>query len=145
MTNIGLFIHDDASQRPSTPALVQRSKLIPGSRPSTPPVSGTGHIPPSPYAPLHPKQPIQTPEQFYDWFSLIDRSVAHSQEAHIRAHIANISEHLDTCDALLNNIDMIEGEADEMLEHWRIVEEGGKSLKDACERLLQERVCDDNR
>ena len=29
---------------------------------------------------------------------------------------------------------------DDMLEGWRGVEEGGKSLKDACERLLEERV-----
>ena len=95
---------------------------------------------PSSYAPLHPKQPIQTQEQFYDWFSLIDRSVAHSQESHFRAHIAEISEHLETCDALLHNIDTVESEVDGMLEHWRTVEEGGRSLKGACERLLQERV-----
>lgn len=88
---------------------------------------------------LHPKQPVQTPQQFYDWFALIDRSVAHSQEAHFRAHVASVSEHLDTCDRLVERIDEVDVEVDGMLEGWRGVEEGGKSLKDACERLLKER------
>jgi len=34
----------------------------------------------------------------------------------------------------------VEKEVDDMLEGWRGVEESGKSLKDACERLLEERV-----
>jgi hypothetical protein len=83
---------------------------------------------------------VQTPQQFYDWFALIDRSVAHSQEAHYRAHVASVSEHLDTCDFLINRIDGVEKEVDDMLEGWKGVEEGGKSLKDACESLLEERV-----
>jgi len=70
---------------------------------------------------------------------LIDRSVAHSQEAHYRAHVASVSEHLDTCDLLINRIDEVEKEVDDMLEGWKGVEESGKSLKDACERLLKER------
>lgn len=122
---------------------LQRNKPIGGSRPSTPSalgVSASRNTLPSSYASLHPKQPIKTPEQFYDWFALIDRSVAHSQESHFRTHIANVSEHLDTCDALLDRIDTIEKEVDSMLENWRTVEEGGRSLKDACERLLDERV-----
>ena len=89
---------------------------------------------------LHPKHPIQTPQQFYDWFALIDRSVAHSQEAHFRAHLSSAAEHLETCDRLVQWIDEIDGEVDRMLQSWRSVEEGGKSLKDACEQLLEERV-----
>lgn len=83
---------------------------------------------------------MQTPQQFYDWFALIDRSVAHSQEAHFRAHVANVSEHLDTCDQIVERIDEVDREVAGMLEGWRSVEEGGKSLKDACEQLLEERV-----
>lgn len=120
---------------------VQRNKLNPGSRPSTPSTLGIPPILPGSYASLHPRQPIQTPEQFYDWFALIDRSVAHSQDSHFRAHIANVSEHLETCDVLLERIDTVEKEVDSMSENWRTVEERGRSLKDACERLLAERVC----
>ncbi|KAG6840935.1 hypothetical protein C0991_003193 [Blastosporella zonata] len=122
--------------RPSTPLTQQRNKPAPGSsRPNTP-QSGR-----SATHALHPKQPIQTPQQFYDWFSLIDRSVAHSQEAHFRAHVANVSEHLTACDSLVEKIDLVDQELDGMLDGWKSVEDGGKSLKDACEKLLEERVC----
>jgi hypothetical protein len=83
---------------------------------------------------------VQTPQQFYDWFSLIDRSVAHSQEAHFRAHVASVAQQLESCDKLIDGIDEVDREVGEMLEGWRGVEEGGRSLKNACERLLEERV-----
>ena len=89
---------------------------------------------------LHPKHPIQTPQQFYDWFAQIERSVARSQESHYRAHLDRVSTHLDTCDELLDDVDEVKHDVDTMLEHWRAVESGGKSLKDASEELLDERV-----
>ncbi len=125
---------------PSRPSTPKNKLLLPNSRPGTP---NSSRLALSTHA-LHPKQPVQTPQQFYDWFALIDRSVAHSQEAHFRAHVASVSEHLDTCDKLIEHVDEIDKEVDGMLEGWRGVEEGGKSLKDACERLLEERVSDAN-
>jgi hypothetical protein len=41
----------------------------------------------------------------------------------------------------VEKIDKVDGEVEGMLEGWRGIEEGGRSLKDACERLLEERVC----
>ncbi|KAM5533738.1 hypothetical protein V8D89_012611 [Ganoderma adspersum] len=124
-----------SSSRPSTPII--HAKLGQLSRPSTPNIAASPRLPAS-HA-LHPKQPIQTPQQFYDWFALIDRSVTHSQEAHIRAHLGTVSDHLETCDRLAQRIDEIDREVDDMLSGWRSVEESGRSLKDACEQLLQER------
>jgi hypothetical protein len=83
---------------------------------------------------------VQTPQQFYDWFSLIDRSVAHSQEAHFRAHVARVTEHLEACDTLIEKIDGVDKEVEGMLDGLRSVETGGRSLKNACEKLLEERV-----
>ncbi len=124
--------------RPSSPAI--RNGKHPISRPSTPAFSG-GHPSHSQSAhALHPKNPIQTPQQFYDWFALIDRSVAHSQEAHFREHLTTVAEHLESCDQLLQRIDQVDSELEGMLGGWKSVEEGGKSLKDACEELLEERV-----
>ncbi|KAJ8521822.1 hypothetical protein ONZ45_g1537 [Pleurotus djamor] len=126
------FQSDEPSiSRPSTPRIRFPG---PSSRPGTP-VSGR---PVGSHA-LHPKQPIQTLEQFYDWFALIDRSVTHSQESHFRAHLAGVSDHLDACDFLVQRIDEIDSKVDGMLDGWRGVEESGKSLKDACEKLLEER------
>ncbi|PCH35965.1 Sec34-domain-containing protein [Wolfiporia cocos MD-104 SS10] len=122
-----------SSSRPATPTARNREKLGLGSRPGTP---SARHL--AAHA-LHPKQPIQTPQQFYDWFALIDRSVAHSQEAHFRTHLENVSEHLETCDGLIQRIDEVDAAIGSMLKEWRVVEEGGKNLKDACEELLDER------
>ena len=59
-----------------------RTKVGSDSRPTTPinrPIT-TAH----PHIhPLHPKQPVHTP-QFYECLALINRSVAHSQELHFR-------------------------------------------------------------
>jgi hypothetical protein len=44
------------------------------------------------------------------------------------------------CDFLVGKIEEIEAEVENMFEGWRSVEDGGKSLKDACQRLLEERV-----
>lgn len=41
---------------------------------------------------------------------------------------------------LVSRIDEIDREVEDMLQGWRSVEESGRSLKDACEQLLQERV-----
>ncbi|KAG5642052.1 hypothetical protein DXG03_003723 [Asterophora parasitica] len=76
------FSSDEAgpSSRPDTPlAAVQRNLRGTGgapsnSRPGTP-LAGSRSAGLATHA-LHPKQPIQTPQQFYDWFALIDRSVA---------------------------------------------------------------------
>ncbi|TRM70359.1 Sec34-like family-domain-containing protein [Schizophyllum amplum] len=122
----------DGSSRPSTP--VVRARL-----PAATTATSSSPRPGTPHHPLHPKQPIQTPQQFYDWFALVDREIAHSQEAHFRAHVASVAKHLAACDGLVEKIDDVDGEVASMLEGWRTVEEGGKSLKDACERLLQER------
>ncbi|KAF7289949.1 RRM domain-containing protein [Mycena indigotica] len=136
------FDDDDAtgsSSRPSTPvgSRLRPHPATPGgiSRPNSP---MPGYKPLQTHA-LHPKHAIQTAQQFYDWFALIERSVAHSQEAHFRAHVASVSEHLDTCDRLVERVDEVGLQVDDMLEGWRGVEEGGRSLKDACERLLEER------
>ncbi|KIK99386.1 hypothetical protein PAXRUDRAFT_8909 [Paxillus rubicundulus Ve08.2h10] len=128
-------VQEDAS-RPSTPNLRVAAKLGSGSRPSTPVPAVTRLLPSHA---LDPKAPVQTPQQFYDWFAQIDRSVAHSQEAHFRAHLAMVTEHLATADMLIERIDEVESEVDGMFEEWRSVERSGKSLKDACERLLEER------
>jgi hypothetical protein len=89
---------------------------------------------------LHPPAPVHTAQQFYDWFALVERAIAHGQEAHFRAHVASVSAHLDTCTRLIRAVDDVDDEAECMLGGWAAVERGGKSLEDACDKLLRERV-----
>ncbi|KIO32314.1 hypothetical protein M407DRAFT_18876 [Tulasnella calospora MUT 4182] len=114
------------------------------SRPSTPvnrnTASPTGETPPSrPHHPLHPAHPIATPQDFHDWFALIDKSISHSQEAHFRAHLDTLSGYLNTCDTLVDQVNEVDEDVSRMMQDWIGVEEGGQSLQGACERMLEER------
>jgi conserved oligomeric Golgi complex subunit 3 len=44
------------------------------------------------------------------------------------------------CDKLVSRVDQVDAEVVSMLDKWRSVEEGGKSLQDASQKLLDERV-----
>lgn len=44
------------------------------------------------------------------------------------------------CDKLVGRIDQVDAEVASMLDKWISVEEGGKSLQDASQKLLDERV-----
>lgn len=66
--------------------------------------------------------------------------MTHSQDAHFRAHLERVSSHRMSCEKLLDTVDVIDSEVCNMLEEWQSVEESGRSLKDACEKLLQEKV-----
>jgi hypothetical protein len=112
------------------------------SRPSTPNLiksglgTGTGKT-----HTLQPSEPIQTAQAFYDWSALVDRAVAHEQEAEFRVRLTEVADRLGECDKLADNLDVVNAEVESMLAEWRSVEASGESLKGACERLLAERVC----
>ncbi|KDR66383.1 hypothetical protein GALMADRAFT_1159411 [Galerina marginata CBS 339.88] len=117
-THLQRLLQKDITSRPSTPS-------TPTTQAGTPSHTHSHqHLHSHPH--LHPSHPVQTPQQFYDWFALIDRSVAHSQEAHYRAHVASLEEHLRTCDLLVERIGEVEVEVEGMMEGWRGVEEGGR-------------------
>ncbi|KAJ3830003.1 Sec34-like family-domain-containing protein [Lentinula raphanica] len=131
----------DSPSRPSTP-LTKRllaSAVTPGtpgstSRPGTP----SSRLGPATHK-LLPKHPLYTPQQFYDWHALISRSVTHAQEAHFRAHLDSVSSHIETCDFLISQIDLVKEEFTSMHSQWQGVEDGGRNLKESSEGLLIER------
>lgn len=47
---------------------------------------------------------------------------------------------MGVCEMLVERIEEIDAEVGGMLTGWRSVEEGGRSLQEACQRLLEERV-----
>ena len=77
----------------------------------------------------------KTPQQFYEWFVLVDCSVAHIQEAQLC-----VSEHLDTCDKLFSRIDQVDAEVAGTMDAWKSVKESGNGLWDASQKLLDGRV-----
>ncbi|GJJ06414.1 hypothetical protein Clacol_000605 [Clathrus columnatus] len=132
-----LKFRTDYSSRPSSPSTPAPNLITVTSRPETPLKSNGDSKLPCGY--LHPKEPIETPEQFHDWFAAIERSIVHSQDAHFRAHLEDVSHYRLMCENLLHSLNDLESELDSIFVEWRRVEENGRSLKDACEQLLQER------
>lgn len=135
------FREEDSPSRPSTPVLGKHGGLLssaPGSRPTTPvPMlmvtkDGQSH-------PLHPQVPLETPQQFHDWFALIDRSITYSQESHFRSHLMNVESQLASCDALLDRVHGASDDLAQLHNDWQSVEDRGESLKGAAQRLLEER------
>lgn len=129
---------DDGTSRSSTPARGRPDATKPAVRSNSP--SPTAILREAAKHPLYPKQPIQTNQQLYEWFSQVERDVVHSQEAKFRDYLNKVSGHMNTCDELMTTIDSVEEDVINMLGWWRQVEEGGKSMQDACQLLLAERV-----
>ncbi|PVF97473.1 Sec34-domain-containing protein [Serendipita vermifera] len=129
-----------ALSRPGTPIRALKGKensLRPGSRPGTPAISpATGS---RGKHPLHPIHPINTPQQFHDWFAVIEKSIQHSQEAHFRSHLAQLSQYHDKFSLLSDELDQVDNEIVRMLTSWQGVEDGGRSLQQASEKLLEEK------
>lgn len=44
------------------------------------------------------------------------------------------------CGKLVSRVDQVDAEVASMLDKWKSVEEGGKNLQDASQKLLDERV-----
>ena len=132
--------NDEPISRPSSPAQRGRftSAISPSdnSRPGTPTLGQSSQN----QHRLLPKSLIQTPQQFFDWFATIERQATHSKEAHFRAHIADVTQHIETCDHLSKSTNDVQRDVDDMLGKWKLVEANGKSLKESSEMLLGERV-----
>lgn len=90
--------------------------------------------------PLHPAHPITTPQQFYDWFAIVEKTISHSQEAHFRNHLETVEEHLGRCEVMRDRVAEVLDLVQAMICDWKNVEEGAESLQAACERQLEERV-----
>ncbi|KAF8342284.1 Sec34-like family-domain-containing protein [Cantharellus anzutake] len=116
--------------------------MLPSSRPGTPlaaNISPRQETFNAPVHPLHPAHPIATPQQFYDWFAVVEQTISHSQEAHFRNHLETVQQQLARCEAMRNSVIEINDLVQGMLSDWRNVEEGAENLQAACERLLEER------
>ncbi|KAG8800330.1 Golgi transport complex subunit 3, partial [Serendipita sp. 399] len=124
--------------RPGTPLRVLKQRegsLRPSSRPGTPILNQSTRG----RHPLHPVHPIHTPQQFHDWFALIERSIQHSQEAHFRSHLSQLTDQLDKCTELTNKLNHVDDEVVRMLSAWKSIEDGGRSLQEASEQLVDEK------
>ena len=64
----------------------------------------------------------------------------HSQEAHFRSHLSQLNEHSDKCKGLSRKLEQVNDQVLQMRDAWQGVEDGGRSLQEASEQLLKEKV-----
>ena len=78
---------------------------------------------------LHPAQPVQNTQKFYDWFALIDLS--HTARKRTFGNICYASRSISTC-ATDSSAASAESalKFSGMIDSCKSVEEGGKSLQD---------------
>lgn len=111
----------------------------------------------------HLVEPIETSQQFFKWFSDIEKEMEKGQEdiyryirvklhlsfivvlifslSHIgRAYLASIVHYRDACSDVLTVVGGTSELLDNLMEKYRFVENKSKALQNACEELLSEQV-----
>ncbi|KAK4049565.1 Golgi transport complex subunit 3 [Microbotryomycetes sp. JL201] len=83
-------------------------------------------------------EPIETAQQFHDWFTRVERSIEHGQEQVYRHHLQELDEHVSSCDVVLEQLDDARGLLSEMEANYRFVEDNSRALQLACETMLDE-------
>ncbi|GAA6017621.1 hypothetical protein JCM11491_005304 [Sporobolomyces phaffii] len=83
-------------------------------------------------------RPVESMQQFHDWFAAVETSLEHSQERVYREYLDHLESHLATCDAVLEGLDESRGLLSEMEANYSYVEENSHALQLACETMLDE-------
>lgn len=85
-------------------------------------------------------EPIETTQQFHDWFTRVEQSMEREQEEIYRTHLGELDDYIDTCEAVLEQLDDARGLLSEMEANYRFVEDNSRALQMACETMLDEQV-----
>jgi hypothetical protein len=90
--------------------------------------------------PLAVHSPIETPQQFLDWFSGVEASMESDQEEVFRKYEMEIDAYIASCDEAMEMLEDSRGLIKEMEANYRFVEDNSKALQLACEAMLEEQV-----
>lgn len=90
--------------------------------------------------PLEVHSPIETPQQFLDWFSGVETSMESDQEEVFRKYEMEIDAYIASCDEAMEMLEDSRGLIKEMEANYRFVEDNSKALQLACEAMLEEQV-----
>ena len=90
---------------------------------------------------LEISHPIETTQEFHDWFGKVEQSIEQQQEEVYRAHLFELDGYLGRCETALGELDEARGLLSEMEANYRFVEDNSRALQLACETMLDEQVC----
>lgn len=88
--------------------------------------------------PLQLETPIETTQQFLDWFSKIEASMESEQERVYDTFRLELQTYTDNCQRATEMLQDSRGLIKEMEANYRFVEENSKALQVACEAMLEE-------
>ncbi|KAG4108133.1 Sec34-domain-containing protein [Neocallimastix lanati (nom. inval.)] len=87
---------------------------------------------------LSMEQPIESTQQFFSWFSKIEEDMEKGQEDIYRQFLNTLKIYQETCDLILAEIDNTTNLLDKLDSNYQFVENKTKTLKQACESLVEE-------
>ena len=90
--------------------------------------------------PLEITSPIETTQQFLDWYSGVEASMESEQEEVFRRYETEVEAYIESCDEALELLEDSRGLIREMEANYRFVEENSRALQMACEAMLEEQV-----
>lgn len=93
-----------------------------------------------PQGPLSLQAPVESTQQFLDWFSHIEGEIEAEQERDYRRHLDTVDGYVDGCDHILDELEESRGLLFEMQANYKFVEENSQALQSACEDMLGEQV-----
>lgn len=114
---------------------IEGSSSYPGS-----PRKGTARLREPQRDPLEIVSPIETTQQFLDWYSGVEASMESEQEEVFRRYEVEVEAYIDSCDEALELLEDSRGLIKEMEANYRFVEENSRALQMACEAMLDEQV-----
>ncbi|KAI9305796.1 Sec34-like family-domain-containing protein [Cunninghamella echinulata] len=83
-------------------------------------------------------KPIETLQQFFDWFAIMEKEMEKGQEDIYRDHLSIVSFYKEVCDEFLNDLQSTKKLFDDLRNDYGFVEKQTKSLQTTCEELLEE-------
>ncbi|KAI8367627.1 Sec34-like family-domain-containing protein [Radiomyces spectabilis] len=89
-------------------------------------------------AALGAEKPVETLQQFFDWFAVMESEMEKDQEDVCRNYFEIIMLYRNACDEFLRDLDGTTRLFDELKGTYAFVEERTKSLQSTCETLLHE-------
>ena len=88
------------------------------------------------------QEPIETTQQFLEWFSSVESSMESEQEDGFRRYQTQVDAYIESCSEAVGMLEDSRGLIKEMEANYRFVEENSKALQIACELMLEEQVND---
>ncbi|KAI8068296.1 Sec34-like family-domain-containing protein [Gongronella butleri] len=83
-------------------------------------------------------KPIETLQQFYDWFAIKEKEMEQGQEDIYRNYLSNVKFYQSACVDLLQDLESTSGLFQDLIQDYGFVENQTKSLQSICEQLLRE-------